>query len=146
MRILLVEDDEEKRDEIVELLEGNYEPDITIQMSFRTGKKAIRDDSFDLILLDMDIPTFDITTTESGGRKQAFGGRLLMSEMLRRNIETKVLVITQFDYFENTTDGLNLTQLDQQLKDEYTNIYMGCIQMKGGSEDWKEKLLTKIND
>lgn len=147
MKILLVEDDEEKRDEIIDLLEINLSPipQITSKMSFQSGKMAIRGEEFDLILLDMDIPTFDISASEDGGRKQAFGGRMLLSEMIRRNISTKVLVVTQFDYFENSSDGLNIKELDKQLKEAYSNIYFGYIQMISGSIDWKSKLLKKIN-
>lgn len=147
MKILLVEDDEEKRDEIIELLEINLFPipEIISKMSFQSGKIALREEQFDLVLLDMDIPTYDISSNETGGRKQAFGGRMLLSEMIRRGIKTKVIVVTQFDYFENSIDGLNIKELDKQLKDSFSNIYYGYVQMIGGSIDWKDKLLKKIN-
>lgn len=144
MNVLLVEDDEEKRDEIIELLRKNFEINITYKMSFQTGKKAIKDHSYDLILLDMDIPTFDVSPDESGGRKQAFGGRMLLAEMARNNIETTVVVVTQFDYFENSLDGLNIKELDEQLKKSFKTIYKGYVQMRGDAIDWKEKLIKII--
>lgn len=143
-KILLVEDDEEKRDEIIELLNSNFDVNIISKMSFQSGKKAILENVFDLILLDMDIPTFDINIYEKGGRKQAFGGRMLMSEMQRFNIETKVIVVTQFDYFESANDGLNIKELDKQMLESFSNFYCGYIQIRGGVIDWKEKLLFKL--
>ncbi len=146
MRVLLVEDDENKRDEILELLNKELDVEIIHQKSFQTGKKALKEDLFDLVLLDMDIPTFDISVEESGGRKQAFGGRMLLYEMVRRRIHTKVIVVTQFDYFESPTDGLNIEELNLELRNNFPAIYYGYIQMRGDSIDWKENLINKIKE
>ena len=144
MKVLLVEDDEEKRDEIIDLLDEKLDVNVEFRMSFQTGKKALKEEQYDLILLDMDIPTYDITAVENGGRKQAFGGRMLLSEMARRKIKTRVIVITQFDYFENSSDGLNIEELNVQLKQAFPINYCGYVQMRGDAIDWKKKLIDKI--
>ncbi len=63
MKILLVEDSHDKRDNIAELLKKSHNPTtIHIEESVRGAIEQIdSNEVFDLILLDMSLPLFDIT-------------------------------------------------------------------------------------
>ncbi|UBZ08781.1 response regulator [Salegentibacter mishustinae] len=146
MKILLVEDDEDKRSRIAEFIKNELEANIDIARSFQSGRKSISEKKYDLILLDMSMPTFDISPLESGGRSQPFGGRTLLFEMQRRNINTKVVVITQFDFFGVDDEEITLEELDLELKNSFSQNYLGAVPFNIGYEDWKENLLKKIKN
>lgn len=146
MKILLVEDDEDKRGRIVEFIRQELRTEIDTARSFQTGRKFITEKKYDLILLDMSMPTFDITPTESGGRSQPFGGRTLLFEMQRRKINTKVIVITQFDFFGVDDEEISLDELDLELKETFHQNYLGAVAFNIGYEDWKENLLKRIQN
>ena len=124
MKILLVEDDEDKRDDLSIFIKEKLTDNFRVARSIQSSKKALREDKFDLILLDMTIPTFDISPTEDGGRSQPFGGRMLLSEMIRNRISSKVIVVTQFDLFGKGEEEITLKELDQQLYQNFPNIYL----------------------
>ena len=85
-KVLLVEDDEDKREQIINFINKFEDYDLIEVRSYNSAVKAIRRGFFDLILLDMILPTFDVNVNESGGRTQAFGGELILAEMDRKNI------------------------------------------------------------
>lgn len=145
MKVLLVEDDEDKRDDLVLFINEKLTKNLRIAKSIQSGKKALREEYFDLVLLDMTIPTFDISPTEEGGRTQAFGGRMLLSEIVRHRIKTKVLVITLFDLFGKGNEEISLPKLDEQLQEKFSEIYFGAIQYSVSLVGWKDELSKKIN-
>lgn len=144
MKILLIEDDEDKREDLLSFVKENLTENVTVARSIQSGKKALSEEEFDLILLDMTIPTFDISPTEEGGRTQAFGGRLILSQMIRKRILTKVVVVTLFDLFGRGDEEISLTELNNQLKDNFPQIYCGAVQYSVRMIGWKEELLKKI--
>jgi len=66
--ILVIEDDEIKRQSIVKAIEEEC-PDIAIETahSVRTAVDLIADSKFALVIADMSLPTFDIEIREPGG-------------------------------------------------------------------------------
>jgi len=48
----------------------------------------------DLVLLDMSMPTFDMTDKDKGGRHRGFGGRDILEDIARRGASTKVVIVT----------------------------------------------------
>jgi len=145
MKILLVEDVEDKREQIMEFVLENIDCEMVEVRSFHSGLKAIKESQFDLILLDMTIPTYDFTATESGGRSQSFGGRLLLYEMVRRGILSKVIIVTQFDLFGEGEDEISISDLSQQLQEQFPENYLGTVQYNIQDLSWKEPLLHLLN-
>jgi CheY-like chemotaxis protein len=84
MKILLVEDDEYKIDLIVPFIKSMIlDVDLTFAASVKSAKKELdNDNEIHVVLLDMTLPTFDMTAGSSGGRPQGFGGL----EVLRVNV------------------------------------------------------------
>ena len=146
MKILLVEDDEDKMNDLVAFIQEKLTENFTIARSFQSGKKALKEINYDLVLLDMTIPTFDITPKEDGGRSQPFGGRMLLSEMIRHRIQTKVIVVTQFDVFGKGRDEITLKELHQVLLDQFPTIYFGAVHFSVSVTGWKDELYNKINN
>lgn len=145
MNILLVEDDEDKREQLLIFLRKNFDFDVDEVRSFQSALKAIKQKYYELIILDMTIPTFDVSPTEHGGRSQAFGGEMLLYEMKRRYIKSKVIVVTQFDIFGKDEDETSLTDLDFRLTNSFKENYLGVVQYNIKYTSWEDLLLDKIN-
>jgi CheY-like chemotaxis protein len=140
-----VEDDENKRTQIlVFLIERFSSVEVVAAESLQSGLKLIVSDQFDLILLDMTLPTFDIGIDEDGGRPRAYAGREILRQMDRRQIGTPVVVLTQFDKFGEGDDALTLPELDGRLRQAHPKTYQGAIYYSSSVEGWKEELARKI--
>jgi CheY-like chemotaxis protein len=146
MKILLVEDDEDKREDLISFILNNFDSEYKEVRSFQTALKTIQEENFDLILLDMTIPTFDITPSEGGGRSQPFGGEMLLHEIVRRKIQVKVIIVTQFDVFGKGDELITVKDLDRKLSEKFSNNYVGTVQYKVSYTGWKELLLNKIHN
>jgi|HubBroStandDraft_2_1064218.scaffolds.fasta_scaffold212384_2 CheY-like chemotaxis protein len=136
MRILVVEDDDTKRSELVTFLSETYDVIVESARSFQGGLRALLAEPPDLILLDMTMRNFDRSLTDDGGRPHPFAGREILRQMHRNRIDTPVLVVTQFDRFGEEHDFTTLAQLKEELGQKYPN-YIGAIQFKGNVDDWK---------
>lgn len=141
MKILIVEDDEMKRKQVVEFL-YSLRSDLLLfeARSLQSGLKALREASFDFLVVDMTMPTFDISVEEDGGRPQAYGGREILRHMKRRGIAVPSVVLTQFDRFGEGSDLLTLDELDSQLRYAHAPYYLGAVYYSVLYEDWKAEM------
>ncbi len=147
MKILLIEDDERKGEQIRTFLKACL-PDVSVTLarSYRSGLQSLEDTSLNLIILDMTIPTYDVSAVETGGRPHAFGGRELLHQMLRRGIATPVVVVTQYEKFGEGSRSSTLAELDTELGDTFGSQYLGAIHYSPATDNWKDGLLTVFED
>lgn len=144
MKVLLVEDDEEKRQQLSLFMQEEFGAQVTEARSRQSGVGALLRDQYDLIILDMTMPTYDVTPTEDGGRSQAYAGRDILQQMERRGISTKAIVVTQFDRFGAAEDEITLLTLDAQLETAFPDTYAGAIYYNVGYAGWRENLRTVV--
>ena len=136
MRVLIVEDDANKMKALSDFL-GEYPVvDIVTRMSYHSSILTLLKEPFDLVLLDMTIPLYDITPRDTGGRPLPLGGRDILFTISRKKIQTKVIVVTQYESFE----GTSLSQLEHDLRDSFPNLYCGSVYYKTTQNLWKEQL------
>lgn len=141
MRILIIEDEHDKREKIkkqVEVLIGT-EAVIEERESLRGGLKAIlslRD--LDLILLDMSMPSFDLTDEFGSEDPESFAGIEIMSQMKLREINVPVLVVTQYKSFEK--GSVSLEDLIEKMTSEFKPFFKGTIYYDSLLEGWKKQL------
>lgn len=141
MNILIVEDDDNKRNQVVGFISSSFDnAKFIIARSLQSGLRSAIEGDIELIILDMTMPTFDISLEEDGGRPQAYAGREILRQMKRRKINIPVIVLTQFDRFGEGKDSLTLAELDAQLKDAHSDYYLGAIYYDVSSERWKDEL------
>jgi CheY-like chemotaxis protein len=144
MKILLVEDEESKRQQVIDVLVQRCgESEITEARSLNSALRLIVAERFELVILDMTMPTFDIAADEEGGRPQAYGGRELLRHMKRRQIETPVIVLTQFDRFGKEPDQRTVEELDQELSREHKN-YRKVIRYNVAFDAWRADLARAV--
>jgi CheY-like chemotaxis protein len=145
MKVLLVEDDENKVRRLNDFLRERYPAVyITNRRSLQSGLRYLLEEVSDLVLLDMNLPNYDITSEEPGGRLQAFAGREFLRQMSRRKIVIPVIVVTQLDYFGEGKGLITLAELKRELKGRFESVYRGTVYYHTSSDDWKKELLHLI--
>lgn len=141
MRVLIIEDNSNKLKQIQELIKELYpESDIIEARSFNSGVKRVYENSWDLILLDMSLPTYDITHRESGGDKKPVAGKNIMKRIKNRKILVPVIVITQFETFDD--DKVSLDSLNKEFEEIFGDIWKGTVLY--GNDDWSINLKEKL--
>jgi len=145
MNVIIIEDDENKRYQLKEFVDDLLpKSKVVVNKSLQSGLRNILEEHFDLILLDMTMPTYDIDIEEDGGRTQPLEGRELFFQMERSDIEIPVIVVTQFDRFGTGRDSLTLKELDLKLREEHPINYKGYVYYNTALAGWKRDLKNLI--
>lgn len=136
-RLLFIEDDENKINEVVDFIQDtSFNFEIDIKMSYQTGLNAILQSSYDVILLDMSMHTFDKTVNETGGEFMQFAGEEILKEMIWNDIVTKTIIVTQYDIIGDRS----LTELKSSWQDEFGSVYLGTVFYRVNETNWKQEL------
>lgn len=145
--LLLIEDDEHKKTNIINLLDdSSFDFEICVAASLMSGVRSIKKRSFDLVLLDMTLPNYDVIDGETGGGMHAFGGVEFLKQMRRFKIDTPVIVITQFETFGQPPNLKDLPELDMELSEAFSPTYKGAIYYHASIDDWSEQIIRKIQE
>jgi DNA-binding NarL/FixJ family response regulator len=141
IKLLLIEDDTKKIEDIKEFITNEllYEG-LIVRESYQSGIREILQNDYDLLLLDMSIPTFDKTPLESGGPFEKFGGYKVLREITRKNRPVKTILITMFDDFGESDLSITLSQIDESLKQDFSSIYLGSVFYNATENKWKDDL------
>lgn len=144
MKGLLIEDDSIKATKLLEYL-NDYFPKFSLlhRKSYQSGIRQIFEETFDFVLLDMSIPTYDQDQGNFSGKPRNFGGRDILKEMKRNKKTSKVLVVTQYNEFDG--GSISISQLNDQLEKKYPSLYCGYVIYKSGHTDWEDKLSNFFN-
>jgi CheY-like chemotaxis protein len=145
MRILIVEDDPNKLAQVTEQIRLSC-PDARIveRRSYQSGLKEILNNGADWFVLDMTLPTFDITATERGGRTRPFAGRELLREMKRRGITGRVIIVTQFESFGDGEGKMTLKELQVELTSTYPDTYLLTVYYHPAQSEWRQLLAAAL--
>ena len=147
MRILIIEDDSNKMRRIAnEVREIRKDVQLTEARSYQSGVRNLMSGQFDLLLLDMSLPIFDISPEEDGFQVDPFSGRNILAEMSRKNVLVPTAVITMFETFGDGADLMTLQELDKDLAEKYPAIYRGTIYYNSSEINWKESLKKLIEE
>ncbi|EGR0744807.1 hypothetical protein BBM24_21890 [Vibrio parahaemolyticus] len=143
MNVLFIEDDKEKIQAIKNHMLEKYSKlnfYFEIRESVQSGLDAlISDKKYDLLLLDMALPNYNISNFEpDGGSPESFGGRDLLFQMKMRRKDIPSIVITQFESFGD--DNMTLNELKNILSSNFSDIYLGTVYFSITSDEWKKDL------
>lgn len=145
MKVLLVEDYEEKANNIIAFLETEF-PNFKVERctAYNSAQETIFDnpDKFDLILLDMSMTTYDLSTDASGGKPEPTAGRDLLEGMYLREITTPVIVVTMYNVFGRK----ELSAFHEELLESYPQNYKSYVFYSSQRSDWKNDLKKKIKE
>lgn len=148
MKILIVEDDFDKRQKIKNYILDSFGKTTVVheKESLRSGlKEVVEGKGYDLLLLDMSMPSFDVGVNEpGGGTPESFAGKELMAQMKLRNISLPVVVITQYDTFEEGT--VSLEDLSKFFEIEFGEFFLGAVYYSSANDGWKAELSEYLNN
>lgn len=144
MKILFIEDHPYKLGQVLNFLTESF-PDAKVEVrnSYNSGLRELIKNSndYNLLLLDISMPNYDISPEENGGDFLPLAGKLILKEMYLREIPTKAIVVTMHGSFE---DGTKLAELDNKLKTEFNENYIGHVYFSAVSTEWKIQLENLI--
>ncbi|MHA6183447.1 response regulator [Pseudomonas mohnii] len=139
MNILIIEDNPLKRDKVVEFLSSRASLRITEAASYNSGLLAVYEQSFDLLIVDMSMPTFDRNENTQGGRFRALAGKEIVTKLSKANKLVPFVVITGYKDFSVDSQSLSIDQIHDLLK-TLGESYLGCIVFETTDDVWQEKL------
>lgn len=144
-KILLVEDYEEKANNICVFL-GQEFPDCEViqRTSYNSAQEEIFEhgEDYSLILLDMSMSTYDLSTDASGGLPEPSAGQYILEGMFLRKIMTPVIVVTMYNVFGRK----QLDAFDIELKKDYPQNYRSYVYYSSQKSDWKNHLKNQIKE
>jgi CheY-like chemotaxis protein len=144
--LLIVEDDEPKLNQLLSFLEKQF-PNFQLEVarSLNAACRLVDSSAFDLILLDMSLPTFDGgKTVGASGRQQTLGGRDLLRYLWELEISTPVRVVTGFKDFPGDVSVMLLGQLDVELSRDFPENYTGHVYFTHNNDQWKIDLTSVL--
>lgn len=147
MKILIIEDDLNKLANVEAYLKKYFSNKqvsymLDVKHSYQSGLEMIIQNTYDLLLLDMSLPNFDIDEKSDGGNPLSRGGELILYEMDILGIDIATLVITQHDDFE----GESLESINEEYKNNFSSFYIGYVFYSAIESNWKKDLEKKLNE
>jgi len=147
MKLILIEDDQHKAKQILNFIRESYtEASIELKKSYQSGLKELLTQNFDLVLLDMQLPNFDIKPGEDGYKFRKLAGIDILRELTRKKKKCKIVVITQFETFGEGEFYIDLANLKQMLKSEFSSMYIDTIFYSPDNSLWQKELLEIIQN
>ena len=145
MNILLVEDYDEKATDILNFVHKQY-PQFNVELcsSYNTAQEKIfeAEHPYDLILLDMSMTTYDLSSDASGGLPEPDAGQNILEGMFLRSIPTPVIVVTMYNVFARQ----QLSEFHEHLLENYPQNYHSYVFYSKQRSDWKNNLQQQINE
>ncbi|MDI9312565.1 MAG: hypothetical protein QM535_20305 [Limnohabitans sp.] len=145
MKILFIEDHPLKQAQIIRFVSEKFiDCEIETKNSYISGLKELKinHNKYDVLLLDISMPNYDISSEDSGGDWMPLAGKNILKEMYLRDISTKAIVITMHGSYD---DGTKITDLDKDLQKEFSDNYIGYVYYSQINEEWKENLCQLLN-
>lgn len=146
MNILIVEDGLYKSERVQEFINSSFENTcIRVVKSYSSGVKELVENAFELVILDMSLPTFDEVNGQGGGDKRMYGGLDIARQIKRRKINCSFLFLTQHQSFTDNPQLSKLSDIDLKARSEYGKKYLGCIYYEHAGFKWKDELKELID-
>lgn len=145
MNILLVEDDDFKAADIAKVIaEVSSGNEIEKATSVTSALKAMSNRPFDLVILDMSLPTFDMSGPGGGGSPQAQGGIEVLRLAKRLRHQPNFIIVTQYPDIEIESREIPLNLAARILSTEFGLKLIGCLLHEFESDAWRIELAARL--
>lgn len=145
MNVLVVDDEATKRRQVVDCLSTLQNvTHIEEAISFQSAIAKLKSKSFEWVVLDMRLTTYDLAVADTGGRPRKFGGEEVLRKMSRRGIESQVIVLTQYSLFRERNSILMLKDIESRLRENYS-VFVELIPFKHSNDEWRSRLIALIS-
>lgn len=135
-RILLVEDDDIKREQIISVLRFiNDKCIIDSSGALNSGLNQLSENEYELVVLDMSLPVFEKGYSK---RFDTLAGISFLDEMKRINNLTPVIILTQYSTFsDDNCNEYSLNGIKNHCISEYPSFIDIIYYM---DINWKERI------
>lgn len=145
MHILIIEDNLLKRQKVVDFLGEHVQTTFSEAASFNTGLRLALSNRYDLIVLDMSMPTFDRTESAHGGRFRVLAGKEIVGRLARAGKLVPVVILTGYKDFSVDSESMNIDEIDSSLRNVGEN-YRGYVMFDATDSIWKQQLLSVVQE
>ncbi|MFW9710790.1 response regulator [Vibrio parahaemolyticus] len=145
--ILIIEDDSFKADSLFQFLVGYYsDPEIKVAGSLAEAINIVNSDVFDLILVDMALPSHPSVIGGGAPTSLLTGGIDVLLELNYLERNDPCIVVTQYPDIDISGKFYDLAQAKVEFKSQLGCDVMACIEYKEGESSWQEHLKTILDD
>lgn len=128
MKILLVEDEIHKRDEIVRCVSEVFSVEPEVVGSVQGAVLRVTESDFDAIILDMALPTFgDSAADNKKGHDQAQGGIEVLRALRAANKSSRIIIVTQYPDFYIGGSKIKLKDSGRVIQEKYNQNVVGAV-------------------
>lgn len=143
MKVLVVEDEAHKRDEILRCLAEVYEDVPEVVDSVQGAVLKVMERDYDLIILDMALSTFGENSSDNKkGHDQAHGGVEVLRALKFKNKFVKIVIVTQYPDFYIGGVKVKLKDSPKIIKNKYNQEVLGAVLYNYKSKSTKNKIIS----
>ena len=142
IKLLLIEDDSFKAKSLLDFVYSVL-PDVSVTnaSSLVEAINQVNNASFDLVLIDMAIPSHPIISGAGSPMSLLTGGLDVLLELKYLERSDPCVIITQYPDIELSGQFFPLQQAGREIKTQLDCDVLACIEYSEGSEKWKTVLL-----
>lgn len=141
-KILVVEDDDFKLVQLEEELRDFGL--VTRVQSVRDAVVSVLRNEYELVILDMALPTFTRSLLSPGGTAQAQGGMEVVRALRSRKSQTPVIIVSQYPDLEIDGEFFSLLMAPVVLTQRYGLAVVGSILFDFQNRGWVEKFREMV--
>lgn len=127
MKILLVEDESHKKDELLQCVRDACGVTPEVVDGVRLAVLSVLNNDYDLIILDMALPTFGGSENGNKGHDQADGGIEVLRALKSKNKVAKVIIVTQYSDFYIGASKIKLKDAPKVIEEKYGQPVVGAV-------------------
>lgn len=145
-KVLIVEDDLHKLDSLTAFIHMHLSnSEIIPATNLQDAIQAIDQQLFDLILIDMAIPSH--ATVSGGGSPMSLltGGLEVILELNSLEREDDCIIITQFHEIEICDNNYSINSAKKYIHDLLECEVLDCILYEEGENSWRKQLMGNIS-
>ena len=145
LRVLIVEDIETKRLSMTHLVESVFSPvEVHCAASVKSAIQLLDQHSYSLVLLDMSLPTFDLSKLEGGGTPRPRGGVELFAHLDGAGVEVPIVVVSAYGALEERGSLISLDEMSKRLMRNYPGLFRGSVLFDSVYTVWADELSALI--
>ncbi|ORE90245.1 response regulator [Aurantimonas sp. 22II-16-19i] len=135
--ILLVEDDDYKLNDIQKVIDLRCRRSVERAASVTAALRAVSLRDYELVVLDMSLPTFDISGPGGGGSPQGQGGIEVLRLAGRLRNKSRFVIVTQYPDIEINGYDISLSDSGAILSEKFGLNIVDCILYEFDKPDWQ---------
>ena len=118
---------------------------VVIAQSVKDAVRAVDERQYNLIILDMALPTFMKQVKSAGGTTQASGGVEVIRAIQRAGLTSRIIIVSQYPDLEIGGRYLPLEKSAEFLSEKYGVNVIGAVRYDYDDKSWVKEfqLLTE---